>query len=105
MNDVSGGSDKADIAFLAQICEAGVLRKEPEARMNGVRPHGHCGGDNALHIQIALAGRGRSDADGLICQQRVQGIPVRLRIDRHRLDAHFPAGPDHSHRDLASVCH
>ena len=52
--------------------------------MYGIRFHRYRGGDNALHIQITLRGRRRSDTDGLIRQKRVKRIPLGFRINGYR---------------------
>ena len=55
------------------------------------------------HVEIALAGRGGTDAIGLIGILRKQRLLVRLRIDGHGGDAHLPACPHDTDRYLAAV--
>ena len=83
-----GGADEGEAAVAAGLREAGVLlrgRKDP------------------LLVQVALARGKGTDADGLVGQTQVQGLPVRLGIHGDRPDAELAAGADHADRDLAAV--
>ena len=71
--------------------------------MDGPGTGGQGGADDALLIQIAVRGFCPADAHRLVRQGHMEGIPVRLRIHRHRGNAHFLAGPDDPDRDLAPV--
>ena len=65
---------------------------------------GHKGSRNDLAlIQIGLRRFGPADADSLVCQSRMEGLPVCRRVDRNRCDPHLLAGADDSHRDLTAV--
>ena len=72
--------------------------------MDGIRLHDHACSQDALHIEIALCGRSRSDTDRLVREKCVESIPVCLRVDSDRLDPHLSACPDDPNGDLAAVC-
>ena len=72
--------------------------------MDGVRPGDFCGGEDAVHFQIAVLAGSRTDADRLICQLDVHGIHIRLGIDRHGLHAEFPACTDDAEGYFTAVC-
>ncbi len=59
--------------------------------------------DHRRHIQIALRGTRRSDADGLVGKARVQRVPIRFAVNRHRAQTHFFARADHAQRDFAAI--
>ncbi len=96
-------SDKCNIALLAQFREPAVLRQEPKARMDRVGSCHDGSADDTVHAQITLRGRRRTDADCLIRKLRVKRLSVGLRVDRHRLNSHLPAGTDNTHCDLAPI--
>ena len=55
------------------------------------------------HIEIALGGRGRSDANRFVGKFDVFGFSVGFGIDHYRFDAEFATGALHAQGDLASV--
>ena len=95
--------DKGNVALLAQLRKFTVLREKSKSRMDGVRAGDNGSADDPVHAQITLAGGRRPDTDRLVRQLGVKRLPVRLRVDGHRLDAHLPAGSYDPHRDLAPV--
>ena len=72
--------------------------------MDGIRLHDHACSQDALHIEIALCGRSRSDTDRLVRKKCVERVPVRLGVNGNCLDPHLPACPDDPNGDLAAVC-
>jgi len=71
--------------------------------MDGLRSGGNGRRENALLIQIALPRLGGADAVALVGKGRVHGVGVGLGIDCDGRDAHFLAGADDPHGDLAAV--
>src|SRR4029450_7581896 len=71
--------------------------------MDGVGAEYFGGRDNGRHVQIAVCGGGRADAEVLVREANVQRVLVGLRIDRDRLDAEFPARIDDAKGDLTTV--
>src|SRR5260221_11304457 len=59
--------------------------------------------DHGGDLEVALAGRGRPDADREVGDARVPRGRVRVRIDRDRLDAHLPARADDPEGNLAAI--
>ena len=104
LDDLGFRSDKCYVALFAQFCKSAVLRKKTESRMDSVRSGDHRRADDVLHIQVTLRGRRRPDAHRLIGKLCVQGVSVRLRVDGHCFDPHFPARADDAHGDFTAVC-
>jgi len=102
-DDLGVGADEDDAASLADVHEVRVLAQEPVARVDGLGPGHLRGGDHLGDVQVRLGAGGRADADVLVGEAHVQGVPVRLGVHRHGLDAHLLAGQDHPQGDLAPV--
>ena len=60
-------------------------------------------GDDRRHVQVALRGGGRADADGAVGEPCVQCAVVGGRVDRHRFHPELVESADHAHRDLAAI--
>jgi len=59
--------------------------------------------DNGGHVEIAVLGRRRSDADALVGQAHVHRRPIGGRVHRDGLDAQFATGAQNTQRDFAAV--
>jgi hypothetical protein len=59
--------------------------------------------DDGLHIEVALAGGGWPDVDGLVGEAYVEGFLVGVRVDGDGGYPQLPASPDDTKRDLAAV--
>ena len=72
--------------------------------MNGISADiaGSC--DDALHIQVIVAGRAFSDADTLICQLYVKTVFIFFGVNGDAADAHVAAGADNADRDFSTIC-
>ena len=81
----------------------GIFRQEAVARMDSGSAGSQGRADNAVFVQVAVCGFGAADAAAFIRQSHMEGVPIRLGIHRHGGDAHFLAGPDDPHGDLAPV--
>ena len=77
-------ADELDLAVAADLGEVGVLRQEAVAGMDGLDVGDLGGADDARDVQVALGGRGRPDADGLVGQVEVGGAAVGLAVDGDR---------------------
>ena len=97
------GADEDDAGFGQRLRESLALGQEAVAGMDGLGTGGFAGLDDLLDDEVGLGGRRRADMDGLVGHLHVQGVPVGIGIDGHRLDAHAPGGLDDPARDLAPV--
>ena len=100
---VPGGTDEGDAVFRAGVGKFRVFRQEPVAGVQTVAAGGQGGGEQRLGIQVAVRRFGGADAHGPGGQLDVEGLRIRLRIHRDRLDARLPAGPPHPEGDLPPV--
>ena len=96
-------TDEHQSVFPAGTGKMGIFREKTIARMDGLSAGQQGGADDLALVQVAFRGFRTADAVAFIRQRHVQGILVRLGIDCHRGDAHFLAGPDDPHGDLAPV--
>ena len=53
--------------------------------------------------EIALGGGRRTNVHGVVSPANVERVAVRIRVDRHRLDAHLLGRAQDAHRDLRAV--
>ena len=56
-----------------------------------------------VDAEIAFARWRRADGVGFLGQSQVQRGPIRVAINRHGSNAHFPAGTDDTHGDFAAI--
>ena len=96
-------SDKADVAALAHIGEVRILGQEPIAGVNGIHVRDLGCTHYPINPQIALAGGGFADADGLVGQLDVHRVGIRFRVDRYRADVKLLAGADDANGDFPAV--
>jgi hypothetical protein len=102
--DRLGRRSHEDEARLAHGAGEGrALGEEPVAGVHGVGAGalGHL--EQLRDLQIALGGRRGPDVEGMVGEPGVQRRAVGVGVDRDRLDAQLPAGPDDAHRDLSAV--
>lgn len=95
--------DEGDAVLAARLGEIGVLRKKAVAGVNRIDVADRGDRQNPVDQQITLARSGRADADRFVGHPHRKAVGIRLRIDRDRPDAEFPAGPDDAQRDFAAV--
>ena len=98
-----GRADEDHSALLAAASEAGVLGQETVAGMDRVGADVRGQVDDLPGQQIALHGRRRTDAVGLVGHLGRQAVPIRLGVDGDGDDAALAQRPDDAHRDLAAV--
>ena len=97
-------TDEGDAVFAAGFGKLGVFRQKAVAGVDGLRARDKGGTEDPAFVQIAVLCSGGADADAFVGQRRVQAVPVRFGADRHACNAHFLAGTDDTHGDLAAVC-
>jgi hypothetical protein len=95
--------DEHDPFGRAGIGEFDVFGQEAIAGVD--RPGAGCLGrrDDRGDVEIAFAGARRADAHGLVRQGDMGRSFVRLRIDRHRAQAHLAQGADDASGDRAAI--
>jgi hypothetical protein len=71
--------------------------------MDGVGASKLSGGDDRRYVQVAAHRRRRADADRLVGQLVVQGVPVSGGVDSDTPHPQLAAGPDYAQGDLAAV--
>ena len=101
--DFGRRADERQPALAGDLGEMRVLGEEAVAGMDGVGAGDLRGGDDRGDVEVALARRGRTDADVVVGVADVQRVAVGLGMDGHGLQAHFLAGQDDAQRDLAAV--
>ena len=89
--------------LLAESGEARVLGQKAPARVDGAAAGLDGGLDQGLGAQVALAGRGRADADDLVEDLGPGGPAVGGRGHADRGDPELAGGPSDAHGDLAPV--
>ena len=60
-------------------------------------------GDDRGHVEIAVRGARRADADGLVGKADVERVAVGLAVDGDGANAEFPAGVEDAQRDFAAI--
>ena len=95
--------DPDEPRLLARAREAPVLRQEAVAGMHRLRPRGARGLEEAVHVQIALARRGRPDRHRLVGVPHMGPIAVRFRVHGDGAHAVRAARADDAAGDLPAV--
>ena len=84
-------ADEGDAALAADARELGVLGEEAVAGVDRVGGGDLGGADDRRDVEVALGGRGRADAHGLVGEAHVERARVDLGVDGDRLDAELAA--------------
>ena len=71
--------------------------------MNRVGVANLSGADDAVDLEIALRTDGWPYTDSLVSELHMKAIDIGLRINGHRLDAKFSAGPNDAKSDFAAI--
>jgi hypothetical protein len=96
-------TDEHEAALLDALGEIGVLGQEAVAGVDrlGVGDLGRA--DDRGHVQVAVGGRRRPDADGLVGEAHVLGVGVGLGMHGDGLHTQLATGAEDAQGDLAPV--
>ena len=83
--------------------EVGILGQESVAGVHRVGAGLLARLDELVDDEVGVGGRRATEREGLVGDPDVQGVAVRIGVDRDRGVAGVPTGPDHSDRDLATI--
>lgn len=98
-----GGTDERQPGFKARGSKLLVFRKEPVAGVNTVGARRPRRIDDAIDPQVALSGRVGTNGYCDVGHSHVQCGTVALGVDGDGRNAHFAAGADDPHGDLAAI--
>ena len=96
-------ADEHNAIAFQRFAEGGALGEKSVAGMHCFGAGRLAGFQNLLGNEIARRCRGRPDMNGLIGHFDVNGVAVRIRIDRNCQDSHSPGGLDHAAGYLAAI--
>ena len=100
---LGGGPMNTTPAARAVRRESLVLRQEAVAGMDGLRAGSLRNRDNRLAVEIAGAGRRRTEPHCLVADRDMERIGVGIGIDGDGADAHPSRRPGDAARDLAAI--
>src|SRR5215831_7849478 len=103
LDDFRSWPDESNFRSLTDLCKVCVFGKKTVARMDRVHVGDFCRADHLGNIEIALAATRRPDANRFVGKAHMQGITVRLRVDRHGGDTQLFAGADDPQGDFPSI--
>ncbi len=95
--------DEHEAGFFHALGEVRVLGQEAVAGMDSHRVRDLGSADDRGHVEVAVPGLRRPDADGLVGEQHVLEGAVGGRVHGHRLDAELAARPQDAERYLAAI--
>ena len=98
-----GGPMKVTPREVIGARELRVLREEAVARVHGVGAGALDDVEDRLGVEVTLGGALAPEGVGLVGQSHVQRVAVEFGVHGDGGDAHLSTGPDHAHRDLASI--
>ncbi len=102
--DVLGlGTDEVQIVIGQDFGEAGVFRQEAVAGMHRIGAGDLAGREQRGHVEIAVLGRRRPDADALVGEPHMHRVGVGGRMHRDGGDAELLAGAQHPQCDFAAI--
>ena len=104
LDGVGVGADEDDLLVLQALGEAGILRQEAEARMDGFSAGLADGVHDLVLHEIALGSWRAADVDRLVGHLDRHRTRVRVGIDDDRLHAHTSGGLDHPAGDFPAIC-
>ena len=71
--------------------------------MDGVDVGDFGGGDDGGHVEIAVGGARRADADGLVGEADVERVAVGLAVDGDGANAELTARVEDAQRDFTAI--
>ncbi len=98
-----GRADEDDAGLVEGLDEGAVLGEEAVAGVDGAGAAAPRGLDHGLDLEVALAGRGRAEADGLVGLADVAGVGVGVGVDGDGAQAHGTRRAHHAAGNLAAV--
>ena len=96
-------SDKDQPRLLAGIGESRILGKKPVTRMDRFGPRIAGRLEDRINVEIALAGRRRTDAHRLVGHRHVQCTGIRVGVNGNRAQAQPLGRAHHAAGDLAAI--
>ena len=87
-------ADEGQARGFANLSEVGIFGQEAVTGMDGIGAGDFGCAHYMRNVQVALAGAWRANADGLVGEAHVKGVPVGFGIDGHGLNAQLFAGAD-----------
>ena len=95
--------DEMQIVIGEDFGKAGVFRQKAVAGMHRVRAGDLAGGQQRGHVEIAVLGRRRADADALVGEAHMHGVGVGGGMHRDGGDAEFLARAQNAQCDFAAI--
>ena len=95
--------DEMQIVIGEDFGKAGVFRQKAVAGMHRVGAGDLAGRQQRRHVEIAVLGRRRADADALVGQPHMHGVGVGGGMHRDGRDAEFLARAQNPQCDLAAI--
>ena len=95
--------DELDVRRAAHFGKIGVLAEQSVTGMNGIDVGDFRGGDDGGHVEIAVGGTRRPDADGLVGEANMERVAIGLAVDGDGADAEFPAGVHDAQSNFAAI--
>jgi hypothetical protein len=86
------GTDEDEAALFDPLGEIGVFRQEAVAGMDRHRVGDFGGADDRRHVQVALGGGRRADADRFVGQADMLEVAIHRGMHGDGADAQLPAG-------------
>jgi hypothetical protein len=71
--------------------------------MDGVDVGDFGGGDDGGHVQIAVGGARRADADGLVGKAHMERVAIGFAVDGDGANAEFAAGVENAQSNLTAI--
>src|SRR4029077_1248695 len=103
LDDTPGRAHEDQAGLLAGLGEAPVLREEAVAWMDRLGARAPSGLEDALDIEVALAGRSGSDENGLVGLPSMRPVRVGFGIDSDGPDTESPRRAENPARDLPTI--
>ena len=97
------GPDERHAAPLDRLRECRVFAQKSVTGMNRFRPGALDGGEDRGHVQVALRGGGRPDADGFVRFEHVARVAIRFGVNGDGSDTEPLQGPLDANRDFPPV--
>ena len=101
--DLGRRTDEFDVGGPADLGKVGVFAEQAVAGMNRVHVGDFSSGDDRRHVEIAVGGARRANADSLVGKAHMQRVAIGLAINSDRANAEFTARVDDAQRDFTAI--